>query len=189
MVELLTVKCSWKSLNRRGLVRLMAATVCCLLLMTSLRAEARRIERLRLEPVTMAEMSALLGQGDALHGALTKQDDEQTEVVLRDLQIAIAKTVQASSKLKIHERSHLLKILDSMGENLEIARNSGSDERRERLAEVFNMLANLVRIYAVEPRFKIFFCSRDKMTWVQTKPRGVYPFPEMGERDCALRAP
>lgn len=137
----------------------------------------------------MAEISALLGQGDALHGALTKQDDEQVEVVLRDLQIAIARAVQASKRLKIHEQSHLLKILESMAENLEIARNSGADERRERLAEVFNMLANLVRIYAVEPRFKIFFCSRDKMTWVQTKPRGVYPFPEMGERDCALRAP
>lgn len=151
--------------------------------------EARRIERLRLDPVTMAEISALLGQGDALHGALTKQDDEQVEVVLRDLQIAIARASQASLRLKVHERAHLMKILEAMAENLEIARNSGSDERRERLSEVFNMLANLVRIYAVESRFKIFFCSRDKMTWVQTKPRGVHPFPETGERDCALRAP
>ncbi len=151
--------------------------------------EARRIERLRLDHLTMADISALLGQGDALHGALTRQDDEQVEVVLRDLQIAIARVTQTSYRLKVHERAHLIKILEAMSENLEIARNSGSDERRERLADVFNMLANLVRIYAVESRFKIFFCSRDKMTWVQTKPRGVHPFPETGERDCALRAP
>ncbi len=157
--------------------------------LVTLPSEARRIERLRIDPVTMAEISALLGQGDVLHGALIKQDDEQVEVILRDLQIAISKASQASHRLKVHERAHLMKILESLAENLEIARNSGSEERRERLADVFNMLANLVRIYAVESRFKIFFCSRDKMTWVQTKSRGVYPFPETGDRDCAMRAP
>ncbi len=151
--------------------------------------DPRRIERLRLEPNTLAELSALLSHGDALHSALTKQEDEQTEVALRDIQVSIARTMSVSVRVKMHERAHLLKILESMAESVEIARNSGSAERRERMADAFNMMANIVRIYGVDGRFKIFFCSRDKMTWIQTKSRGVYPFPETGERDCALRAP
>jgi len=152
-------------------------------------ANARRIERLRLEPNTMAELSILLSHGDDLHSALTKQEDEQIEVTLRDIQVSIARTMSASIRVKMHERAHLLKILESMAENVEIARNSGLTERRERIADVFNMMANVVRIYGVDARFKIFFCSRDKLTWIQTKGRGVYPFPESGERECALRAP
>lgn len=152
-------------------------------------ANARRIERLRLESNTMAEITILLSHGDDLHSALTKQEDEQIEVTLRDIQVSIERTMLASTKVKPHERAHLLKILESMAENVEIARNSGINERRERIADVFNMMANVVRIYGVEARFKIFFCSRDKMTWIQTKGRGVYPFPELGERDCAQRAP
>lgn len=152
-------------------------------------ADARRIERLRLEPNTMAEVSILLSHGDDLHSALTKQEDEQIEVTLRDIQVSIARTMSASIRVKMHERAHLLKILESMAENVEIARNSGLTERRERIADIFNMMANIVRIYGVDARFKIFFCARDKMTWIQTKGRGVYPFPESGERECALRAP
>lgn len=154
-----------------------------------LAAEARRIERLQLEPNTMAELTTLLSHGDALHSALTKQEDEQVEVALRDIQFSISRTMAVSARVKMHERAHLMKILESMSENVEIARNSGVSERRERISDVFNMMANVVRIYGVDARFKIFFCSRDKMTWIQTKSRGVYPFPESGERECALRAP
>jgi hypothetical protein len=160
-----------------------------LVLLVALQAQARRIERLRLEPGTMAELSALLSHGDDLHSALTKQEDEQVEVTLRDIQVAVNRTMSASIRVKMHERAHLLKILESMAVNVEIARNSGLTERRERIADVFNMMANVVRIYGVDARFKIFFCSRDKMTWIQTKSRGAYPFPELGERECALRAP
>lgn len=163
--------------------------ILCITVAIAISAEARRIERLRLEPNTMAEISVLLSHGDDLHSALTKQEDEQIEVTLRDIQVSIARTMSASIRVKMHERAHLLKILESMAENVEIARNSGLTERRERISEVFNMMANVVRIYNVDARFKIFFCSRDKMTWIQTKARGAYPFPEVGERECALRAP
>lgn len=166
-----------------------AVAIAGLLAFGSQSAEARRIERLRLEPNTMAELSVLLSHGDDLHTALTKQEDEQIEVTLRDIQVSIARTMSASIRVKMHERAHLMKILESMAENVEIARNSGLTERRERISDVFNMMANVVRIYNVDARFKIFFCSRDKMTWIQTKARGVYPFPELNERECALRAP
>jgi len=156
-------------------------------------SEARRISRLVLEPNTMAELTALLSAADALHASLTEQDDEQIDVILRDIEVATRRTMMMSAKLKPHDRSHLVKILESVEMNVGVARNSGHTDRRERIVDIFNMMANLVRIYGVDTRFKIFFCDRDKMTWIQTKASGQHPFADAREpasvRNCALRAP
>lgn len=156
-------------------------------------AEARRIARLVLEPNTMAELTALLSAADTLHSSLTEQDDEQIDVVLRDIEVATRRTMAMSARLKPHDRSHLVKILESVEMNVGVARNSGHSDRRERIVDIFNMMANLVRIYGVDTRFKIFFCDRDKMTWIQTKANGQHPFADSREpasvRNCALRAP
>lgn len=153
------------------------------------RAEARRGERLVLEPNTMAELTALLSSGDALHSALQKQDDEQIDASLRDIEIATKRTMAVSSRLKVYDRQHLMKVLEAIDANVGIARNSGHSERRDRISDIFNMMANLVRVYGVDTSFKIFFCGRDKVTWIQRKPAGQYPFVEIAERNCALRAP
>lgn len=154
---------------------------------------ARRISRLVLEPNTMAELTTLLSAADSLHSSLARQDDEQIDVILRDIEMATRRTMATSARLKPHERSHLMKILESVEMNVGVARNSGDMDRRERIVDIFNMMANLVRIYGVDARFKIFFCDRDKMTWIQTKATGQHPFVDSREpaslRNCALRAP
>lgn len=152
-------------------------------------SEARNAGRLVLEPNTMAELTALLSAGDALHVGLTKQDDEQIDVALRDIEIATRRTMAVSIRLKPYERNHLVKILESVESNVGVARNSGHSDRRDRISDIFNMMANLVRIYGVDTRFKIFFCDRDKVTWIQRKPAGQHPFADVGDRHCALRAP
>ncbi len=163
------------------------------LMAMSFAAQARRALRLVLEPNTMAELTALLSAGDALHGGLTKQDDEQVDLALRDIEMATRRTIAVSARLKPHERAHLIKVLEAVESNVDAARNSSHSDRRERISDLFNMMANLVRVYGVDTRFKIFFCGKDKVTWIQTKPNGVYPFTESrepsGERNCALRAP
>lgn len=169
--------------------RLVLAPIFSILIFAVSIAQARQTERLVLEPNTMAELTALLSSGDALHASLTKQDDEQIEVALRDIEVATRRTMAVSARLKPYERSHLLKILEAVESNVEVARNSGHADRRDRIADVFNMMANLVRIYGVDTRFKIFFCDRDKVTWIQRKPAGQYPFVEGSERNCAIRAP
>lgn len=145
--------------------------------------------RLALPPAVTAELTSLLSAGDSLHQALIKQDDEQVEVALKDIELALKRTVSASVVLRPYERSHLLKLLEATQEHSELARASGHADRRERLIDIFNNMANFVRIYSVDARFKIFFCGKDRMTWVQTRARGQHPFPEMMDRDCALRAP
>lgn len=160
-----------------------------LLFFFGLQAQARRIERIELESKTMSELTVLLSAADGLHANLIKQDDEQIEVALRDIEQATKRTMAVSVRLKPYERTHLMKNLEAIDASVGVARNSGHSERRERIADIFNTMANLVRVYSVDARFKIFFCARDKMTWIQTKAVGRYPFVESGERECALRAP
>ena len=152
-------------------------------------SQARRGERLVLEPNTMAELTALLSSGYALHTALQKQDDEQIDANLRDIEIATKRTMATSARLKVHDRQHLMKVLEAIESSVGVARNSGHSDRRDRISDIFNMMANLVRVYGVDTSFKIFFCGRDKVTWIQRKPAGQYPFVESAERNCALRAP
>lgn len=153
----------------------------------ALAAPAR--SRLVIHSLVTAELTSLLSAGDLLHEALVKQDDEQVEVALKDIEQALKRTIAASRVLRPYERSHLLKLLEVTQEHAEVARNSGHSDRRERLIDIFNNLAILVRVYSVDARFKIFFCGKDRMTWVQTKARGQHPFPEAMDRDCAVRAP
>ena len=166
-----------------------SALAALLVFLLSFSVEARRIERIELESKTMAELTVLLSAADGLHANLVKQDDEQIDVSLRDIELATRRTMAVSVRLKPYERMHLMKNLESIDASVGAARNSGHSDRRERIADIFNTAANLVRVYSVDARFKIFFCARDKMTWIQTKPSGRYPFVDNGERECALRAP
>lgn len=160
-----------------------------LLTFAAVSADARRVERIVLEVRTAAELTVLLSAVDGLHSNLIKQDEEQVDVSLRDIEVATHNTMAVSARMKPHERTHLVKYLESIDASVGVARNSGHDDRRERIADIFNSAANLVRVYSVDARFKIFFCRRDQKTWIQTKSTGQYPFTETGERECALRAP
>ena len=159
------------------------------LFLLCLTAEARRAERIVLEPRTATELNVLLSAVDGLHSNLIRQDDEQVDVSLRDIEVATKNTREVSSRMKPHERTHLMRNLESIDASVGVARNSGHSDRRDRIADIFNTTANLVRVYSVDSRFKIFFCARDKMTWIQTKSIGQHPLNESGERECALRAP
>lgn len=160
--------------------------------LASVSTHAALPNRLVLRAEAMSELTALLSAGDALHSALIRQDDEQVDVALRDLESAGRRVIAVSSILRDHERTHLMKILEPLDELLGVARNSGHAERKQRIYDIFGSLANLVRIYSVDARFKIFFCARDRMTWIQVKARGQYPFVESADRGpastCALRA-
>lgn len=194
-------KLIWKQTKSRWTLRFsysgIALVVAFACVLAASGAGAVTKERLSLDPAVLSELTAALNAGDALHNALAKQDDEQVDVALRDIELAIVKTKVAAGRLKEYQRTHLVKLLDSTEEFVEVARNSSHSERRARLVDIFNNLANFVRIYNVDARFKIFFCGRDRLTWVQTSARGQHPMPETlrdpaserADRDCAIRAP
>ena len=135
------------------------------------------------------ELNQVLKMGDAVHHSLVKNDEEQTDLGLRDLLKQIDRARAVSHLAKPHERSHLLIILDAAKDQFEQTQSAFGNERRHRLEEGFNQLVNLVRIYRLDKTYGIYFCPKDKATWVQTGMKGQNPFQtSAGNREpCGIR--
>ena len=141
-----------------------------------------------LHPNIMRELNALLRTSDELHVSLVRNDEEFLEIAIRDLAIQIDKTWTTSALAKKHERYHLLKILDSAREHLELAQSAMGEERKENFRQVYRQLVNVVRIYKVSKSYNIYFCDKDKTSWVQKGVRPANPFMPISSR-CGVRVP
>lgn len=135
------------------------------------------------------ELNHVLKMGDSVHHSLVVNDEEQTDLGLRDLLKQIDRARAVSHLAKAHERSHLLIILDAAKEQFEQTQSAFGNERRRRLEEGFNQLVNLVRIYRLDKSYGIYFCPKDKATWVQTGFKGQNPFQTSsgGREPCGIR--
>ena len=126
--------------------------------------------------------------GDSVHHSLVAQNEELTDIGLRDLLKQIARARAHLTYAKDYERPHLARILDGAREQFELSQSAYGQERRSRLTDGFNQLVNLVRIYKLDKTYGIFFCPIDKSTWVQTGTKPQYPFQSSGNREpCGVR--
>jgi hypothetical protein len=157
--------------------------------------QAARCEagELALSPQVTAELNQVLKVGDALHKSLLSQDEEQIEMGVRDIIVQLDRAKNASNQVKPHDRRHLLRVLDSAYEQFEQTQAEYGERRRVRLEEGFNQLVNIVRIYRVDRSYGIFFCPKDRTTWVQRGQKPQNPFrsiAESGHREpCGMRVP
>jgi hypothetical protein len=150
--------------------------------------EEAHASRLALAAPLTSELNLILRASEALHRSLIGQNDEQIEVGLRDILWQIDRTRGALYLAKPHERGHLLKILDAAREQFELTQTSFGEERRERLTDAYNHISNLVRIYRLDRDYLIFFCPKDRTTWVQRGARPQNPFrADLRREQCGIR--
>lgn len=145
--------------------------------------------QLTLSPALTAELNQVLSISDVLHRSLVEQNEEQIEISLREIVLQLEKARAASYMAKPHDRRHLIKMLDAAYEQFELTQSSYGDERKERLAEGFHQLANLVRVYKLDRSFGIFFCPKDRTTWVQKGHIARSPFrnQRQSRETCGIR--
>lgn len=144
---------------------------------------------LALAPRLTEELNLVLKASDSLHKSLVTQNEEQIDIGLRDVIQQITRARAALSYAKPHERRHLVRILDAAYEQFELTQTTYGNERRQRLEEGFNQLVNIVRIYRVDRTYSIFFCAKDKTSWVQTGNRAQNPFRSDRREPCGMRIP
>lgn len=138
----------------------------------------------------VVELNMVLKATDSLHKSLISQNEEQVDLSLRDILQQIDRARTASRYAKPHEQRHLIRILEAAREQFELTQSSYGEERRLRLEEAYNQLVNLVRIYRVDPNYGIFFCAKDKTTWIQKGAKAQNPFRIDGNRSpCGMRVP
>jgi hypothetical protein len=172
---------------RRHVTFLAKFAICALLI--SLASPARAAEGLVLSPALTNELNQVLKASDVLHRALLSQNEEKVDLALRDVVWQLERARAASALAKPHERGHLLRILDSAHEHFELTQASYGEERRTRLEDGFNQIVNLVRIYKVDRSYSIFFCPKDRSTWVQKGLKAQYPFKVENREPCGIRVP
>ena len=136
------------------------------------------------------ELNLVLKAGDGLHKSLVNHDEEQIEMGIRDMLWQLEKAQGALVHAKMHERGHLIRILEAASDDFEITQRAFGDERRLRLAAAYNQLVNLARIYQLDRSYSIFFCPKDRTTWIQKGTAGLNPFSrESGKDHCGIRVP
>lgn len=134
------------------------------------------------------ELDLVLKAGDSLHKALVQQNEEQVELSLRDVLYQLDRSKTASYLAKPHERRHLMRILEAAREQFELTQTTFGEDRRMRFESGFNQIVNLLRIYRLDRAFTIFFCPKDKTTWIQRGSKPQNPFhPESGS--CGMKVP
>lgn len=140
-----------------------------------------------LHATVMRELNQVVRASDLLHTSLVSTDDEQIEIAVRGLIHQIDRVRTVAILAKQHERPHLLKILESGREQLEVAQTAYGEERRLRFRSAYNQLVNLVRIYKIDRAYGIFFCDKDKSSWVQKGSKALNPF-NAALRKCGVKA-
>lgn len=145
------------------------------------------------ELVLHAELTKALNEvlhvSESLHRALVVQDEEKTEIAVRDILQQLEVARRYSVLAKYHERGHLLRIIESAKEHFELTQSMYGEDRKSRMEDGFNQLVNLIRIYRLKSDFGIFFCAKDRSSWVQKGFRPQNPFRPETLRDCGIRAP
>jgi hypothetical protein len=165
------------------MIRLLLITTFCIFSAQS--AVAGRID---LTPRLSAELNKILKVSETLQGSMLNKSEDQLDVSVREMVSQIERTVSLSRLAKPHERNHLLRILRSARENFELAQGSFGKERDSHLENGLNQLVNIVRIYKVDRAYGIFFCSRDKNSWVQKGKKPQNPFRGPASKvDCGMR--
>lgn len=153
-------------------------------------AATRAPAGLALSPTLTNELNQVLRAGDLLHQALVGRSDEQIEMSVRDILWHLDRARNALRTAKPHERAHLSRILSAARQHFEVTQTAYGEERRSRLEDGFNQLVNLVRIYRLDKSYSIFFCPKDRTTWVQKGSRGRNPFQsEWSRESCGIRVP
>lgn len=145
---------------------------------------------LSLAPELMVELNQVLKVSDSLHKSLMSQDEDQVELNLRDMVQELERAKRASRVVKEHDRGHLLRVLAAASEQFELTQSTYGDERLLRLEEGYNQIVNLIRVYRVDRAYGIFFCPKDRTTWVQRGGKPQNPFRADTHREpCGLRVP
>ena len=135
----------------------------------------------------MFELSKTLRAYEGLHEAMYQQQEEQVEIRIRDVIREIERTRTFLTFARPYERGHLRLILDAAHGRLERAQSAFGDERRQKLEQALNDIVNVVRIYRVDRGYGIYFCARDKKSWVQRGAHVRNPFESGSLRDCGFR--
>ena len=144
-----------------------------------------------LDQAVMQELNLTLDKYLDLHASMARGlSDEQIEIGIRDviLELELTRELLSRGRTPAHERGHIGRLIDAAHIHFEQAESAFGFQRQARLEDAINDLVNFVRIFSVHSKFLIYFCERDKKSWVQLSGRAQNPFGSDEMRNCGIKA-
>lgn len=142
-----------------------------ILFLTSLTlpAQAKRGPNIQLTPLLTNELNTVLENTEQLQQTFFHRLEVDVKPTVHKLMMSLERAKSYStSEVSISDRQHLLRLLDAAEQKLSRLLATKGESRRKHLQEVFETLAHLPRIYSLDSKFKIFFCNRDRSSWIQS---------------------
>ncbi|MFK8139011.1 MAG: hypothetical protein AB8E15_11675 [Bdellovibrionales bacterium] len=155
----------------------------------SLNVMARRHKKIPLDPPRLQQVNQILSESSDLGLALFSQKDDQVKQELTELNIQIRQILSSLGDFELqNQEMHLKRILLSTKNNLETYENiNTNDKKRVYLKKAFAQITQLVRMYKVDKKFRIFYCKDDNAEWVQTERKARNPVSPDRFGRCGMR--
>jgi len=142
-------------------------TVCLAVAAIGLTGQSAHGGTIVLDRAVMQELNSTLEKYLGLHASMARRlSDEQIEIRIRDVILELELTRGLLGRIPPHERSHVGRLIDAAHQHFEQA----------------------VSAFGPERQFLIYFCARDKKSWVQLSGRAQDPFGSDEMRTCGIRA-
>lgn len=148
-----------------------------------------RKKRIPLSGKLAPYLNSLLDQSLSLHKAMVNEKETEAQKHVKVLKSSIEDILLLIKGNRSSDQGVLLrKILTRTQQNMEAYLNIPDEKQRElKMKQAYSQLAQLVRVYEVDKKFRIFNCTKDRSEWIQTGWRAQYPFDPQKYQRCGIR--
>lgn len=132
----------------------------------------KKFETLKLDKQTTEKLNALLGSAEKLRISLIRQDEDQIEFSIYDLNnqlLEIRKSIdtrhqRSSVSLPVPIYNHLQKTLQKI---IELTSKVMTTHDSQNYIDLFSQLVSITHSYKLESKYKIHFCNKDNISWIE----------------------
>lgn len=136
-----------------------------LVVFTSVPVESAK--RISLNKQLMKQLNQVMEAASSIHLAMYKEELEKLGPAVQTAMNELSIAKRLSTTAKEHRRQHLLKMIEASLVPLSMVQATNGRERRKWLRQSLEQFTHLARTYRVDKKYKIFFCSQDKLSWIQ----------------------
>lgn len=118
-----------------------------------------------LNPALTTELNDVLSAVNDMHSAFFEQNEEQIKATLQKVLSSIDRAKVKSGLAEDH-KPHLVKMLEATRAELQVAKNSEGEQRKDSLKNALKQIVQLAQTYKLD-KYKVYFCPKDRAVWLQ----------------------
>ncbi|MEC9281855.1 MAG: hypothetical protein VX642_04030 [Bdellovibrionota bacterium] len=149
-----------------------------------------RSYKIKLDEKMLNSVNQLLDKTTAFHLALYSQKQDQIKKEIVEMNLNIDSLLKNMGDFQVQNQAmHLKRILKSTKNYLETYQNiNGEESRKTSLKKAFSQMVQLIRMYQVDKKYRVFYCKDDNSEWIQEGWKAKNPIHPQKHGACGQRA-